>query len=61
MASFLSLAGPAPGAASGFGDEAAAPSLWALAWQWLTEQIAPVEATTGQDQSDAGWIMDPDG
>jgi len=69
ITSFLSLVGPIPGEAAGFRDEPAAPSLWVRAWQWLAEQIAPAEtvasalteATTGQDRSDAGWIMDPDG
>ena len=34
----------------------------ALAWQWLTEQMAPAdEKPAAERSSDAGWTLDPDG
>lgn len=55
VAASLSLGGPASGEAAGFVVAAEESSLWAVAWQWLTEQIL------AGSRPDAGWIIDPDG
>lgn len=60
---FLSLGSPASGAASTFFVSPDA-SFWELAWQWLTEQLSTTvegEPAAPADQSDAGWILDPNG
>jgi hypothetical protein len=69
VAASLSLGGPVSGEAAGFFATAEEPSFWALAWQWLTEQIVeepaesvqPATAGLAESRGDAGWIIDPDG
>ena len=69
VAASLSLTAPVSAEAADLFTSPEEPSFWALAWQWLTEQMAettdsalPLGAAEADDhRTDAGWIIDPDG
>ena len=69
VTSFLSLTSPVSAKAVDLPELPDASSLWAHAWQWLTEQMAAGEETDAaastevleESKSDAGWTIDPNG
>ncbi len=70
VTSFLSLTSPVSAKAVDLPALPDVPSLWAHAWQWLTEQMAAAGGGTDaaasaevleESKSDAGWTIDPNG
>ena len=66
----LSLGGPVSGEAADVLEMPDVSSLWSRACQWLMAQISPVEEepaaaispeTAAERNSDAGWMLDPNG
>jgi len=70
VTAFLALSGPISAEAADLFESSEAASLWVQACQWLMAQISPVdekpaavssETTAEEDDSDAGWTLDPNG
>lgn len=70
VTTFLVLSCPVSGEAADLFESHEAASLWVQAWQWLMAQISPAQEETdsaaseeaaAERDSDAGWMLDPNG